>query len=150
LGSTKFKFSLDQARFAHSTPLLCFVNPRSGEQATSLIFSTLYRSLNPLQILDLSTHKPGVLLKTFLPFLDTCRILVCGGDGTIAWVLNALDSLKLDKPHPPVGLIPLGTGNDLARVLGWGGGYRGEPVLPRFAVFFCATNSETVAMLALS
>lgn len=129
LGSTKFRLSLDTPKFAQTAPILCFVNPRSGEQATSVIFSSLYRSLNPLQIVDLTEHKPEVLLKVFLPYLDRCRILVCGGDGTIAWILNAIDSLKLEKPPPPLGLIPLGTGNDLARVLGWGGGYRGEDVV---------------------
>jgi diacylglycerol kinase (ATP) len=40
-------------------------------------------------------------------------VIVCGGDGTIAEVLPSLA-----QTHTALGLIPLGTGNDLARALG--------------------------------
>jgi len=47
---------------------------------------------------------------------------VAGGDGTVGWVLSSLGALReLSATHsvPPVGVIPLGTGNDLSRSFGW-------------------------------
>lgn len=40
------------------------------------------------------------------------RILVCGGDGTVGWVLGVLESIrhKITCPEPAIGIIPLGTG----------------------------------------
>uniref|UniRef100_A0A672R3H3 Diacylglycerol kinase n=1 Tax=Sinocyclocheilus grahami TaxID=75366 RepID=A0A672R3H3_SINGR len=46
---------------------------------------------------------------------------------SVGWILSALDQLQLN-PSPAVAVLPLGTGNDLARTLNWGGGYTDEPL----------------------
>jgi YegS/Rv2252/BmrU family lipid kinase len=44
------------------------------------------------------------------------RVVVCGGDGSVHVVVTALH--RAGELEQPIGLIPLGTGNDLARALG--------------------------------
>jgi diacylglycerol kinase family enzyme len=43
-------------------------------------------------------------------------VVVAGGDGTVSHVAHILHSLS---SPPPLAILPLGTGNDLARSLGW-------------------------------
>ena len=44
--------------------------------------------------------------------LESFQILVCGGDGTVGWVLSSLDECSKDLTchDPPVAIVPLGTG----------------------------------------
>ena len=46
---------------------------------------------------------------------DVDLVVICGGDGTINYVVNALKSKGLNLP---LGIIPSGTANDFANMLG--------------------------------
>jgi len=120
-------------------PLIAFVNGKSGSQEGLVLKKQLYRVLNPLQVFDLV--EPGMPpgpqrgFNFIRKYGNDFTVLACGGDGTFGWVL---ESLRAKGLHPRVSVVPLGTGNDLARVLGWGGG------------FDCAANNVSSVLLAMT
>jgi diacylglycerol kinase (ATP) len=47
--------------------------------------------------------------------------IICGGDGTVLWVVTLVLKMGVNFENIGFGVIPLGTGNDFSRSLGWGG-----------------------------
>ncbi|KAI3775325.1 hypothetical protein L1987_49896 [Smallanthus sonchifolius] len=117
---------------APESPLVVFVNSKSGGHHGSDLISRLQDFMGEEQVFDLQNIKPHELVKyglacieNFAALGDCCaketrerlRIIVAGGDGTVGWVLGCLGELhELGRePVPPTAIIPLGTGNDLSR-----------------------------------
>jgi diacylglycerol kinase (ATP) len=108
--------------------IVVFVNSQSGGQIGNLIMEILRESIGSEkeekafigEVCDLSLpSEPESTIKGFgAPSARERRLVICGGDGTVTWILTAL----MQSAHEvPVAIVPLGTGNDLARSLGWGG-----------------------------
>uniref|UniRef100_A0A8C9R8A7 Diacylglycerol kinase n=1 Tax=Scleropages formosus TaxID=113540 RepID=A0A8C9R8A7_SCLFO len=130
------------------TPVLVLANTRSGNNMAEALLGEFRMLLNPVQVFDLTKMPPGRALQlcTLLP-PGSVRVLVCGGDGTVGWVLDAIDTMKLKGQEvfiPRVTILPLGTGNDLSNSLGWGAGYAGE--IPVEQVLRNILDAEVVSM----
>jgi len=93
-------------------PVAVFVNRKSGGQRGTDVLKTLRTSLKaPHKVFDTSQIAHAEL------DARTSKVLVCGGDGTVGLVSDALR--EKNTGALPMAILPLGTGNDLARVLGW-------------------------------
>ncbi|KAL3311906.1 hypothetical protein Ciccas_009509 [Cichlidogyrus casuarinus] len=145
----KTPFMAVSAQNKESKPLIVFLNPKSGGNQGKMLFKKFQFLLNPRQVFDLTCGGPEFGLQMFKN-VRNLHILACGGDGTAGWVMATIDKLKMETP-PPIAVLPLGTGNDLARVLNWG------PVSARFPscqpfclVLFCCIFIHFVQQFKLS
>lgn len=100
------------------TNVLLIVNPVSGRQKAKEILYKIIDFLcrNNCKTIVFSTTGKGEATALVVAHGAGCdKIICCGGDGTLNEVFAGLASLELKVP---VGYIPTGTSNDMARSLG--------------------------------
>jgi len=109
--------------------VICFLNPKSGGQKGALVMDAMVKHLGEDQVYDLERVKTGKwkpedALREEISRFKKLRILVCGGDGTVGWILSCLDRIGVQSDQDvSIAIMPLGTGNDLSRAFNWGNGF---------------------------
>uniref|UniRef100_A0A0N5AD69 Diacylglycerol kinase n=1 Tax=Syphacia muris TaxID=451379 RepID=A0A0N5AD69_9BILA len=106
------------------TPLFIVINPKSGGALGFQLLRKFRQFLHPVQVINIEQVK----INTALRWIDfnsqiNCYLLVAGGDGTLSRIFDSIGRLNR---QPAVAILPIGTGNDLSRVLGWGASYSGS------------------------
>lgn len=97
-------------------PMLAIVNRKSGGLKGERALDNLQKVLNNIQICDLSENDPSDFFKFYKNSSPHCdlKIICCGGDGTIGWIMDEVYSAGLyDGRNISFAVIPFGTGNDL-------------------------------------
>jgi diacylglycerol kinase family enzyme len=93
---------------------LYLVNRRAGRGDGARLARLVVNSIGDRFVHDLADGPPGPVFRERWREVD--GVVVCGGDGSVNWVLETLNDLAIDLP---VAIWPVGTGNDFARSLGW-------------------------------
>jgi YegS/Rv2252/BmrU family lipid kinase len=97
------------------------VNPVAGNRALRSHQKIIDLLKEKVSLSHFATQKKGDALAYAREKTDIDRMVVAGGDGTMNEVINGLllsSDFHAGREAPPIGLIPLGTSNVLARELG--------------------------------
>lgn len=100
--------------------IIAFVNKGSGGNEGARVLDYLKNELGDENVFDIKADKGPMrgLDERASDASFEVRIIVAGGDGTFSWVADAIE--KRNMTHVRLIVLPLGSGNDMARALGWG------------------------------
>eukprot|EP01100_Stratorugosa_tubuloviscum_P000153 TRINITY_DN1031_c2_g3_i1.p1 TRINITY_DN1031_c2_g3~~TRINITY_DN1031_c2_g3_i1.p1 ORF type:complete len:503 (-),score=266.20 TRINITY_DN1031_c2_g3_i1:160-1668(-) len=125
----QIQFSPETIKNLYLVPnVVVFINSKSGGARGILEYLTsiLNLAITSENIFDLAILAQDItplytLIERSKFSTSETRIVIAGGDGTLTWVLSLLEGTKWEKA--PIAPMPIGTGNELARSLGWGAGF---------------------------
>lgn len=133
-----------------STPLVVFINPVSGGGMGQSLIDALTGKENCyiVKLPDDASNWQETISSEVLHD-EHLKIAVAGGDGSVNWVTSMLLDFygKEGEHRPPLSVIPLGTGNDMARMLGWGSTYTNIDLGKLNDRIEAIRNSETTKIL---
>lgn len=112
--------------------IIAFVNKGSGGNEGAAVLEFLRNELGEENVFDIKADKGparGLDERAMDPAYEV-RVIVAGGDGTFSWVADAVEKRNLSNVRLIV--IPLGSGNDMSRALGWGKKFPGMPEVGRY------------------
>ncbi|CAG2054171.1 unnamed protein product [Timema podura] len=72
---------------------------RGGQKKNGRVALSLYT----IKLFYLFAKQLDILLELFRK-APNLRVLACGGDGTVGWILSVLDQINI-TPAPPVGVL---------------------------------------------
>lgn len=101
----------------YGTSLLVVTNEAAGTADEAAIKSALEALRSGADVRRETCREPGDLDRA-LDGAGERTVVVVGGDGSVHAAVQLLLSRGELSPDRPLGLVPLGTGNDLARTLG--------------------------------
>ena len=128
---------------SQATPILLFVNPQSGGKVGQEIINKA-SSLENIHIVQLPEQQTEWTTRDrSILFHPDLRVIAAGGDGSVSWVLSMLVDFygPQGEFQPPFGILPIGTGNDMSRTVGWGG-YFGSFDIRRVPQFIQSIRAE--------
>jgi YegS/Rv2252/BmrU family lipid kinase len=93
------------------------INPNARHGVTSRLEDAVHGLFSGADSEVLVTEAPGHATELARESAGISRVIAVGGDGTISEVINGL--MGIEKEHrPTLGIIPSGSGNDIARLCG--------------------------------
>jgi diacylglycerol kinase family enzyme len=115
----------------NETILFFFINPLSGCQNGRNILNMGVKKVEFVDNLKCTAYifdmkddtilNNGIeILKSELNRISLIRVVIGGGDNSVLPLIERLQESGVDITRCLFGLLPLGTGNDLSRALGWG------------------------------
>jgi len=105
--------SADQLNINMNRKFIYFINPISGTGKKILLLEIIKKETElkniPFEILHTNAAGEYEYLKEKIATEKITDIIVCGGDGTVNQIANALQGVSVN-----IGIVPMGSGNGLA------------------------------------